>query len=124
MTPYEHSLLSVRDFKGIPEDYLKIHEFLDSTKLHFSDYKHRAVLHNSFGMGLCEQVFGANIVNSDGYNVSVREVARRHITQDLCKVPTLKESLQSLINGTSFELLNNINQKELRWLEENQKKSL
>jgi hypothetical protein len=59
MTPFEHSLLSVRDFGGKVEDYLKLHEYLDQTKFMLPHWSHRMFLHNTLGMSLCEQQFGA-----------------------------------------------------------------
>jgi len=97
MTPIEHSILSVRDFGGVPEDYQKIHDFLDSTKAHYYNFKHRAILHNSFGMILCETIFGPGFANSDKKLVSVREIARRHIAQDCNNyVPTVADWLNDL----------------------------
>ena len=48
-------------------------------------------------MGLCEQVIGYAILNSDGNFVSTREVARKHIGQDLNGfIPTIKDWLVGL----------------------------
>jgi len=117
MTPFEHALLSVRDFKGSPEDYLKIHEWLDQTKAHYPDWKHRAILHNSFGMILAEAYFQPGFTNSDGKYVSVREILRRHIIQDLGFVPTVKDWLQHLKpDNQHFKLLNSPRFKDLEYL--------
>jgi len=118
MVPYDHARLHARDFKGVPEDYLPIDEFLDESKLHFADTRHRCVLHNSFGMGICERVFGPVITNSDGIEVPVREIARRHIMQDCGCVPTLKETMMSVALGTHLKYDKPL-QKELDWLKEN-----
>lgn len=96
MTPYEHAILSVRDFGGEPDDYLNVHEFLDSTKAHFCDWKHRMILHNTFGMILVENIFGPIIVNSQDVIVSTREIARRHIKQDLGRVPSISDWLKNV----------------------------
>lgn len=54
----QHSQSSARSFGGQPEDYFSIHQFLDSSKLLISDWRHRALLHNTMGILLCEQMFG------------------------------------------------------------------
>lgn len=96
MTPTEHSALSCRDFShGNLDDigtYLPIHKFLDSTKGYYPFWMHRVILHNSFGMDLCERLFGDYVINYAGNRISVREIARRHIAQDLNgMVPTIKD---------------------------------
>lgn len=95
-SPYKHAESSVRRWGGVPEDYLEVHKFLDSTKLHFETWQHRAILHNTFGVGICEQVFGDVIKNSEGKLVEVRYIAIRHIEEDCGFVPTIKEWLHDL----------------------------
>lgn len=119
MTPYEHCILSVKNFKGIPEDYLDIHEFLDSTKLHYPNWKHRCILHNSFGMGLAEKFFGAVIKNSHGITISVREIVRRHIIEDLGFVPTIKDWLSELeASKETASKFNSPSKRDLEYLRE------
>lgn len=107
MKPWEHAKLSVKIFKaGCPEDYLPIHDFLDSSKAHFPDMRHRAILHSSFGIYLAERVFGTNIrvVNhsigpndSDHWKlVSVRDIAEKHVLQDMGTIPTVQDYLEGL----------------------------
>jgi len=106
MKPYEHAKLSVKIFRaGSPEDYLPIHDFLDSSKAHFPDMRHRAILHSSFGIYLAERVFGTNIrvenhdpdPNADFWTlVSVRDIAEKHILQDMGTIPTVQDYLQGM----------------------------
>lgn len=96
MKPYLHGLRSVKKFGGQPEDYQKIHDFLDQTKAHVPDMRHRAILHNSFGIYLAEQVFGTFIVNSDGKKVQTRDVAELHVIDDMGTIPTLQDYLKHL----------------------------
>jgi len=115
MVPIDHATLHARDFGGKPEDYLPVDRFLDSTKLHCADYRHRAILHSSFGIDLAEQVFGDSIINSDGARIPVREIARRHIMQDCSCVPTVKEWLDALCTGQA-QKFNRPDKRELAWL--------
>jgi len=55
---YHHAVSSARRFGGDPEDYQELHSFMDSTKATWADQRHRAVLHNSFGIFLTEEIFG------------------------------------------------------------------
>ncbi|GIW89663.1 MAG: hypothetical protein KatS3mg109_0095 [Pirellulaceae bacterium] len=99
MVPYDHACLHAEMFGGKPEDYLPVDEFLDQTKGHCPDFRHRSILHNAFGMLLAEQVLGPVVINSDGEPIAVREIARQHIMQDCGCVPTLKEVLDALTGG-------------------------
>lgn len=96
MKPYLHGLSSVKKFGGKAEDYQKIHDFLDSSKAHLADMRHRALLHNSFGIYIAEQVFGTNIVNSDKRMVSVRDIAEHHIIEDMGRIPSVQDYFQYL----------------------------
>lgn len=118
MVPIDHARLHARDFGGIPEDYLKIDEFLDQTKFHFTDYRHRAILHSPLGIKLCEDFFGVTIKNSNGKDIPVRELARQHIVQDCGCVPTAKEWIDGLCNNTCA-VFNKPNRNDIRWLTKN-----
>ena len=96
MKPRLHAKSSVKKFGGKPEDYQKIHDFLDSSKAHFPDMRHRALLHSSFGIYIAEQVFGLYFINSDGHEVSVRDVAEKHIIEDMGRIPTVQDYLEGM----------------------------
>jgi len=58
--------------------------------------RHRAMLHNSWGIYLCERIFGINITNSDGKEVSVRDIAERHVIEDMGRIPAITEYLRDM----------------------------
>jgi hypothetical protein len=107
MKPLIHAKKSAHKFGGEVADYIEIHNWFDQTKAHIADSRHRLVLHNSFGIFLCEQVFGEivqtnsgefkrmpYITNSVGKQVCVRDIAEQHVLDDLGEIPTLGECLQ------------------------------
>lgn len=96
MKPYLHARVSVKKWGGAPEDYLKIHDFLDESKAHFADMRHRALLHNTFGIYICERLFGHNITTSAGRLVSVRDIAEQHIIDDMGRIPSVQDYLQGM----------------------------
>lgn len=96
MKPYLHGKVSARKWGGKPEDYQEIHDFLDSSKAAFPDMRHRAILHSSFGIFICEKVFGINIENSDGKLVSVRDIAEQHVIDDMGRIPTVQDYLEGM----------------------------
>ncbi len=96
MKPYTHAKTSARKFGGVPADYQRIHDWFDQTKMCLPDMRHRAVLHNAFGIYLCEQVFGTTMTNSAGSVVSVREVGEQHVLDDLGTIPTLERCFEGM----------------------------
>jgi hypothetical protein len=96
LKPYLHGRVSVKKWGGRPEDYQAIHDFLDESKAHFADMRHRALLHNTWGIYLCERLFGINIRNSDNRLVSVRDIAEQHILDDMGRIPSLQDYFQGM----------------------------
>lgn len=94
MTPLRHAKNSVKHHGGTVDDYLPLHLWMDQTKLHVADLRHRVILHNSFGIGLCEERFGPYLVNSAGKKVSTRKLAEQHVVEDLGFIPSLDQSLK------------------------------
>lgn len=94
--PVIHAERSAKKWGGVPADYLAIHQWLDATKGHVADNRHRMVLHNSFGILLAEQVFGTDIVNSDKRRVFVRDIGAQHVMEDLGFIPSLATCLEGL----------------------------
>ena len=90
MKPLIHAKISVKRFGGIVEDYIPIHDFFDSSKANLPDIRHRAVLHSSYGIYLLEKVFGTYITNSDGKDVSVRDLGEEHVMHDMGFIPTME----------------------------------
>lgn len=96
MKPLTHARRSVSRLGGKWEDYIEIHEWIDQTKAHVPDMRHRMILHNSWGIYLCQQFFGVAITNSDGQEVAVRAIAEQHILDDLGFIPTLSRCLEDV----------------------------
>lgn len=81
--PYIHALSSARKFGGQPEDYLDIHNLMDSSKSAMADNRHRALTHNSWFIGsVLERVFGCTRTNSEGRVYSVRDIGEQHVLED------------------------------------------
>ncbi len=96
MKPHVHAINSVKKWGGRVEDYQPIHDLLDLPKSTHADMRHRAILHNSLGPFLCERVFGITITNSDGKQVSVRDVAELHIVEDMGRIPSVSDYLDGM----------------------------
>ncbi len=98
--PYIHAQSSAKRFGGIPEDYLDLHCFLDSSKSAIADNRHRALTHNSwFIMNVIPRVFGETFPRkSDGKIISSRDIAEQHLIEDFRGkfIPTAQDYLQEM----------------------------
>lgn len=119
MKPYLHGLVSSKKFGGKPEDYQKIHDFIDSSKAHIADIRHRAILHSTFGIYLTELIFGTYIINSEGLIVQTRDIAEEHILEDLGTIPTVEHwlknmTIQSWMGGKVKKRKQTVKQKDIK----------
>ena len=99
MKPIVHARIDARELGGEPEDYLAIHEFMDSSKSVFADNRHRALTHNAWFIGhVIPKVFGETFTRvSDGKVMSSRDIAERHTLQDFKGfIPTAQDYLQEM----------------------------
>lgn len=97
--PWIHALSSARKWGGKPEDYLEIHNLMDSSKGTIADSRHRALTHTSWFVGtILEKIFGVVLTNSDGRTVSVRDVGEQHVLEDFGGrfIPSAQDYLQQI----------------------------
>lgn len=98
--PLIHAESSAKKFGGIWEDYIEIHEFLDSSKAVIADNRHRALTHNSWFISVViPRVFGEVFKRkSDGVNVSSRDIAELHVLEDYRKrfIPSASDFLSRI----------------------------
>lgn len=96
MKPFVHAQNSARKYGGVPSDYQAVHDFFDSSKAALPDIRHRALLHSAFGIFLVERVFGTTITNSDGKQISTRQIGEDHVIEDLGFIPTIEHWLRNI----------------------------
>ena len=96
MNAMYHANTSAKKWGGNPDDYQPIHDFIDSSKSSVADVRHRAALHNAFGIFIVEKVFGNYIVNSEGKQIPVREIAEKHVLEDLGFIPSLEHWIKNM----------------------------
>jgi hypothetical protein len=81
MKPLIHALSSAKRFGGHFIDHLPVHEFMDSSKAILSDNRHRALLHNDWGVATAIKAFGEG----------AGKLAEQHCQEDLRFIPTLQD---------------------------------
>lgn len=82
--PYIHAVSSAKKFGGEWQDYIEIHELMDSSKSVIADNRHRALTHNSWFIStIIPKIFGEVMKRqSDGQLVSSRDIAEQHVLED------------------------------------------
>lgn len=95
--PWIHALSSARKYGGRPEDYIEIHNLMDSSKGTIADSRHRALTHTTWFLStILERVFGVVVTNSAGRQVSVRDIGEQHVLEDFGNkfIPSPQDYLQ------------------------------
>ena len=95
----QHSLSSVKRWKGSVNDYIAIHELLDSPKSTMNNNTGRMMTHNTwFAYTIIPKIFGYNIINSDGKSVDTVDIAMLHISEDFRGqfIPTPQDYLKHM----------------------------
>ena len=92
MNSWHHAKAAAKRWGGKPEDYAEIESFIDSSKQHLGDVRHRALYHHTAGVFLCRRIFGEVITvqreNGGIVEVPVRRIAEEHILEDLGWIPS------------------------------------
>ncbi len=100
MNSYLHAKSTARKWGVEPEDVIAVHEFIDGSKRAHGDVRHRALLHNTWGVWVAQEVFGRvlTITRPSGkiVEIPVREIAEQHILEDLGRIPSPSEWLDNM----------------------------
>ena len=97
--PLIHSKSSTKRWGGKVEDYMPIHELLDSPKVCMNNNTARSMTHNTwFAYTIIPKIFGYTIINSDGKSVDTVDIAMLHIAEDYRHlfVPTPQDFLKNM----------------------------
>ncbi len=100
MNPLYHSKSSVKRWGGKVEDYIQIHELLDSPKTTMNNNTSRMLTHNIwFCYHIIPKIFGYNITNSDGRSVDTVDIAMLHVSEDfrMQGIPTVQDYLENMV---------------------------
>lgn len=75
---------------------MEIESFIDSSKSVVGDVRHRSIYHHTFGIFLCEKLFGTTIKTSCNREVPVRLIAEQHILEDLGWIPSPSDYIKNM----------------------------
>ena len=93
--PYHHALSSVKKWGGVPEDYIRIHDWFDESKMIIADW-HRALRHHAEGIFMAETIFGSTITLSTGRFIPVRWIGEQHVREDLGFIPSFADWVKAI----------------------------
>jgi hypothetical protein len=88
---YHHAVSSAKKWGGVPDDYIKIHDFFDASKESWADPRHRALRHHTQGIFECERTFGHAIQISTGRMIPVRWIGEQHVKEDCGFIPSMQD---------------------------------
>ena len=97
MKPLQHAQISAKTYGGKWQDYIEIHNFLDSSKSACAHFKHRFLLHHLEGIELGVRIFGASIGNSENKTVETRRILTEHLIEDVGKVVSVEDWARDLL---------------------------
>ncbi|MEO6159054.1 MAG: hypothetical protein ABIQ39_15665 [Ilumatobacteraceae bacterium] len=93
---YTHALSSTKKWGGEIEDYLAIHKWFDEPKVHFGDFRQRALRHHTLGIEECIQKFGEGLTLSTGRVIPTRWVCEQHMVEDFGRIPSVQDWLEAI----------------------------
>lgn len=96
MNSWYHAKSAARKWGGVPEQYIEIEEFIDSSKKIIGDVRHRSLYHHTEGVWLCQRIFGRVIEVGEHKQVPVRLIAERHILEDLGWLPSPADYIEGM----------------------------
>lgn len=96
MNSWYHAVSCAKKWGGEAEEYLAIHEFIDSSKQVVGDVRHRSLYHHTLGIWLCQELFGRILTTSFGRAVPVRLIAERHVIEDIGWLPSPADYIDAM----------------------------
>lgn len=95
MNSWFHAQSAAKKWGGKPEDYLPVHEFIDSSKKVIGDARHRSMYHHTLGVWLAQEIFGTTLAVGRA-RIPVRLIAERHVLEDLGWLPSPADYIRDM----------------------------
>lgn len=101
MKPLQHAQISAKTHGGRWQDYIEIHNFLDSSKSACAHFKHRFLLHHREGIELGVKIFGEVLTNGENRAVEIRRLLTDHLIEDVGRVVGVEDWARDLLPDAS-----------------------
>ncbi len=96
MKPLQHARITAHRYGGEWQDWIRLHDWIDRSKMIFPSMQHRMFLHSDFGEWLTIQIHGEFVEAADSTVVATRELFRDHQVEDVGRVVPLSEWLREI----------------------------
>ncbi len=97
MKPLQHAQISQKTHGGGWQDYIEVHNFLDSSKAACAHFKHRFLLHHCEGIELGARIFSASVVNSENKAIETRRILTEHLIEDVGRIVSVEDWARDLL---------------------------
>lgn len=97
MKPLQHAQISAKTYGGKWQDYIEVHNFLDSSKAACAHFKHRFLLHHAEGIELGARIFGEPLVNSENETVETKRLLTDHLIEDVGRIVSVEDWARDML---------------------------
>ena len=97
MKPLGHAQISQKTHGGKWQDYIDVHNFLDSSKAACAHFKHRFLLHHIEGIELAVRIFGETVTNSENRTIPTKKLLTDHLIEDVGSIVTVEDWARDLM---------------------------
>ncbi|MBA3633315.1 MAG: hypothetical protein H0W58_11000 [Acidobacteria bacterium] len=108
MKPLQHAQISQKNYGGKWQDYIEVHNFLDSSKATCAHFKHRFLLHHAEGIELGVRILGETLTNSENKIIETRRLLTDHLIEDVGRIVSVEDWARDLLpdeNNSFYNLL-------------------
>ncbi|MDQ3042652.1 MAG: hypothetical protein M3R11_09810 [Acidobacteriota bacterium] len=97
MKPLQHAQISQKTYGGKWQDYIEVHNFLDSSKAACAHFKHRFLLHHREGIELGALIFGETLINSENKTIETRRLLTDHLIEDVGRIVSVEDWARDML---------------------------
>lgn len=104
MKPLQHAQISAKTYGGQWQNYIEVHNFLDSSKAAGAHFKHRFLLHHAEGIELGVRIYGEVLTNSENKQIKTKRLLIDHLIEDVGSIVRVEDWARDLLpnRGDSF----------------------
>jgi len=106
MKPLQHAQISAKTHGGRWQDYIEVHNFLDSSKATCAHFKHRFLLHHREGVELGVRILGETVINSENKQIETRRLLTDHLIEDVGRIASVEDWARDLLPDASASFYN------------------
>ncbi len=97
MKPLQHAQISAKTYGGKWQDYIEVHNFLDSSKATCAHFKHRFLLHHIEGIELGVRIFGETLTNSENETIETHRLLTDHLIEDVGRIVPVEDWARDML---------------------------